>query len=131
MGAVAGWLCLFGLVPLSSSSRPHLVETLEAKHVHKVHKGHSKKGIEDDFLSLTKNLDEYAALLQNAKTASQSAEVAAKEFAAENPKDFKKYQHNVQSAAREAAQALEKANAQLKKEDEDMPREALKEAAVE
>eukprot|EP00435_Cladocopium_sp_Y103_P056665 s643_g19.t1 len=130
--AVAGWLCLLGLVPLSSCSRPHLVEALEAKHVHKEHKGHkSKKGIEDDFLSLTKNLDEYAALLQNAKTASQSAEVAAKEFAAENPKDFKKYQHNVQSAAREAAQALEKANAQLKKEDEDMPREALKEAAVE
>ncbi|CAK9018281.1 unnamed protein product [Durusdinium trenchii] len=114
------WLLIWcASVQSCSCSRPH------ARYLH------SKKDVEDDFQLLTKDLDEYAELLQNAKTASQSAEEAAHQFAKENPKDFAQFQQHVKSAAQEAAVALEKANAELKKEDEETPRQALREAEAE
>ncbi|CAJ1450657.1 unnamed protein product [Effrenium voratum] len=113
---IRAWLVLAGLAPAAWCSRPH-----SARHGRSV-------GVEEDFQSLATNLDQYADLLNTAKTAEQVAEDAAAKFAVENPKDFVQYQQKVQSAAQHAATLLEKANAQLLKEDEETPHAALQEA---
>mmetsp|Transcript_42786 Transcript_42786/g.99700 ORF Transcript_42786/g.99700 Transcript_42786/m.99700 type:complete len:126 (+) Transcript_42786:104-481(+) len=87
-----------------------------------------RKGVDEDFKSLATNLDQYATLLNTAKSAEQSAEEAATNFAVENPKDFAHFQEKVQSAAAESAKLLEKANEQVLKKDEEIPRKALEEA---
>ncbi|OLQ07081.1 hypothetical protein AK812_SmicGene9583 [Symbiodinium microadriaticum] len=89
-----------------------------------------KKGVDEDFKSashrsLKAGLDEYAGLLESAKTAEKSAEDAATEFAVENPKDFAQFKESVaasevpvQNAAEQSANLLEKANTQVLKEDQ-------------
>ncbi|CAE7229697.1 unnamed protein product [Symbiodinium sp. KB8] len=113
---VLGWSSLFLLLSGCDCTRPH-------KALH-------KKGVDEDFKSLKAGLDEYAGLLESAKTAEKSAEDAATEFAVENPKDFAQFKESVQNAAEQSANLLEKANTQVLKEDQEIPEKALEDAEV-
>ncbi|CAE7753097.1 unnamed protein product [Symbiodinium sp. CCMP2456] len=111
---VLGWSSLFLLLSGCDCTRPH-------KALH-------KKGVDEDFKSLKAGLDEYAGLLESAKTAEKSAEDAATEFAVENPKDFAQFKESVQNAAEQSANLLETANTQVLKEDQEIPEKALEDA---
>eukprot|EP00931_Biecheleriopsis_adriatica_P001918 TRINITY_DN102464_c0_g1_i1.p1 TRINITY_DN102464_c0_g1~~TRINITY_DN102464_c0_g1_i1.p1 ORF type:complete len:147 (-),score=44.59 TRINITY_DN102464_c0_g1_i1:7-447(-) len=107
------------------SSRPAASEVGGLQH--SLHaENHPKVG--DEFESLSDSLQQVGELLSKARSAQESAEVAASNFAQKNPTDFYAFGHRVEAAAQDEVKALEQANKNVLKKDEETPREALRAA---